>query len=217
MQDKNGSLIGFEVDVAEKLGSDLGIEVEFVPTKWAGIIPSLISKKFDVIIAGMSILEKRKKSVNFTTPYDYQGSLIVANRKLSHSYDKLDDFNQSGVTIAVRLGTTSEVTCKKLFPNAQIRRFEDEYQMFNALINGKVHAGVAVTPIANFQAIRNSAHLFIPINELLDPQPIGMAVRKEDKALLNFLNSWISKSETEKWLNNRHQYWFNTLDWEGLL
>ncbi len=217
MKDKDGSLIGFEVDVAKKLGSDMGIEVEFFPTRWAGIIPSLISKKFDVIIAGMSITENRKKKVNFTIPYYYSGNSIVANKKLSYSYKKLDDFNQSGVTIFVRPGTTSEAICKKLFPNARIRRYEDESQMIRALINGKAHAAVVNEVLAAFQAIKYSDHLFTPISEVLDPVPVGMAVRKEDKALLNLLNSWIAKSETKKWLSYRHQYWFKTLEWEGLL
>ena len=53
MRDKQGDLIGFEIDVATKLAKDMGVEVEFVPTAWSGIIPSLIAKKFDVIIGGM--------------------------------------------------------------------------------------------------------------------------------------------------------------------
>ena len=49
MRDKNGDLIGFEPDVGRKLAEDMGVEVEFVPTKWAGIIPALVAGKFDVI------------------------------------------------------------------------------------------------------------------------------------------------------------------------
>ena len=55
MRDKQGDLIGFEIDVATKVAEDMGVEVEFVPTAWSGIIPSLLAKKFDVIIGGMSI------------------------------------------------------------------------------------------------------------------------------------------------------------------
>jgi polar amino acid transport system substrate-binding protein len=217
MKDKDGNLIGFEVEVAKRLGSDMGIEVEFIQTKWSELIPSLIRKKFDVIIGGMSIRESRKKLINFTIPYDYQGDFIVANRKLSFSYDKLDDFNQSGVTIAVKSGSKSEDICKKFFPNAHIRRFEGFPQMFNVLISGGAHAGVVNESLATFQAIKNPGNLFTPISEPLDPEPVGMGVRKEDQALLNFLNYWIAKSETEKWLNSRHQYWFKTRDWEVLL
>jgi polar amino acid transport system substrate-binding protein len=69
MRDKNGELIGFEIDVAKKLAEDMEVEVEFVPTAWDGIIPALIAGKFDVIIGGMSIRPSRNLTVNFTLPY----------------------------------------------------------------------------------------------------------------------------------------------------
>jgi polar amino acid transport system substrate-binding protein len=54
MQDKKGEWIGFEIDVAKQLAKDMGVKVEFVPTKWEGLIPSLLTGKFDLIIAGMT-------------------------------------------------------------------------------------------------------------------------------------------------------------------
>ena len=73
MKDKTGELIGFEIDVARRLAEDMGVKVEFVPTKWSGIIPALLTGKFDVIIGGMGILPSRNLKVNFTNPYDYYG------------------------------------------------------------------------------------------------------------------------------------------------
>ena len=72
MKDKTGKLIGFEIDVASQLAEDMGVKVEFVPTKWAGIIPALLTGKFDVIIGGMSVRPDRNLKVNFTIPYDYR-------------------------------------------------------------------------------------------------------------------------------------------------
>ncbi|MCB1491107.1 MAG: transporter substrate-binding domain-containing protein, partial [Rhodobiaceae bacterium] len=68
MRDKNGDLIGFEIDVAKKLAEDMGVGIEFVPTAWDGIIPALLAGKFDVIIGGMSITPARNLTVNFTRP-----------------------------------------------------------------------------------------------------------------------------------------------------
>ena len=56
MRDKQGELIGFEIDVAKKVAADLGVEIEFVPTAWSGIIPALIAGNFDVIIGGIALL-----------------------------------------------------------------------------------------------------------------------------------------------------------------
>ena len=63
MKDKKGELIGFEIDIAKKLAEDMGVKVEFVPTKWSGIIPGLITGKFDVLIGGMTITTKRNMKI----------------------------------------------------------------------------------------------------------------------------------------------------------
>ncbi|MGI9491082.1 MAG: transporter substrate-binding domain-containing protein, partial [Geminicoccaceae bacterium] len=69
MRNKEGELIGFEIDVATELAKDMGVEIEFTPTAWDGIIPALLAGKFDVIISGMTIKPERNLTVNFTTPY----------------------------------------------------------------------------------------------------------------------------------------------------
>ena len=56
MKDKNGKLIGFEIDVATRLAEDIGVKVEFLPTAWSGIIPALLTGKFDVINNNVSLL-----------------------------------------------------------------------------------------------------------------------------------------------------------------
>ena len=83
MKDKTGKLIGFEIDVATRLAEDMGVKVEFVPTKWSGIIPALLTGKFDVIIGGMGILPSRNLKVNFTDPYDFTGMSMVASKKMA--------------------------------------------------------------------------------------------------------------------------------------
>ena len=106
MKDKTGKLVGFEIDVATRLAEDMGVKVEFVPTNWDGIIPALLSGKFDVIIGGMGILPSRNLKVNFTIPYDTSGMSMVANKELAGNFKTLQDFNRPEVTLAVRLGAT---------------------------------------------------------------------------------------------------------------
>ncbi|OPX38239.1 MAG: hypothetical protein B1H13_11660 [Desulfobacteraceae bacterium 4484_190.3] len=119
MKDKKGKLVGFEIDVARRVAKDMGVKVQFVPTKWAGIIPALLTGKFDVIIGGMGILPKRNLKVNFSIPYDETGMSLVANRKLAGDFKTLDDFNRKGVVISVRLGATPVAAAKKHMPKAK--------------------------------------------------------------------------------------------------
>ena len=217
MKDKTGKLIGFEIDVANRLAQDTGVEIKFVPTKWAGIIPALLTGKFDVIIGGMGILPQRNLKVNFTIPYDYSGMSIVAHKQLAAGFKRLEEFNHPEVKIAARLGSTAEMAVRKYMPQAKLQLFDDESQVIQELRSGRVHAMVASAPLPTFLALENPEVLFLPLQETFTREPIGFAVRKGDVDTLNYFNNWIRVVEAEGWLKERKQYWFNTKEWEKQL
>jgi polar amino acid transport system substrate-binding protein len=213
MKDKTGKFVGFEIDVAKQLAEDMGVKVEFVPTKWAGIIPALLTGKFDVVIGGMGIRPKRALKVNFTIPYDYSGMSMVASKKLAEGFDSLDDFNRPDVQLACKLGTTAVMAAKKSMPKAKLRLFEDEAQAYQELRNGNVHAVVGSAPRPAYEAVMYPESLFMPLKGNFTKEPIGFALRKGDFDTMIFFNSWITKMRDEGWLRERHHYWFETRDW----
>jgi len=217
MQDKAGNFVGFEIDVANRLAQEMGVKAEFIPTKWSGIIPALLTGKFDIIIGGMGIRPERNLKVNFSIPYDHTGMSIVAHRKLAAGFRKLGDFNNANVSIAVRTGTTAAAAAKQWMPKAKLRLFDDESQAVQELLLGRVHAVVASAPLPAFQAIANPDKLFLPLKEDFTREPIGFALRKGDPDSLNFLDNWIRVAEAEGWLRERKHYWFETKEWERLL
>ncbi len=216
MNDKDGELIGFEIDVARELASDLGVDIEFIPTKWSGIIPSLLTGKFDIIIGGMGIVPERGLKVNFTIPYDYSGMAIVANRKTAEGFNSLDDFNKPDVIITARIGTTAADAAKKFMPEAELKLFDDEAQALQELKIGRAHGMVASAPLPAFQALENPDTLFLPVEGTFTREPIGFAVRKGEHDALNVLNSWIRVKDAQGWLAERKEYWFETRDWQSL-
>jgi polar amino acid transport system substrate-binding protein len=217
MKDKTGKLVGFEIDVATRLANEMGVKVEFVPTKWAGIIPALLTGKFDVIIGGMGIRPNRNLKVNFSIPYDYTGMSLVANRKLAKGFTALVDFNKPEVIIAARLGSTAVEAAKKYMPKAQLRLFDDESQAYQELINGKAYAVVGSAPTPAFQALKYPEVLFLPLKETFTREPIGFALRKGDVDTLNFFDNFIRVADAEGWLAARKHYWFETRQWEKML
>lgn len=217
MSDKKGEYIGFEIEVARRLAEDMGVKVEFVPTKWSGIIPALLTGEFDIIIGGMSIKPERNLKVNFSNPYYYTGMSMVANKEVAKGFSRIEDFNRPEVTVAVRIGTTAVAAAKKHLPKAQLRQFDEEAQALQEVLNGKAHAFVTEEPLPAHQASRNPDKLFVPVKEPFARSAIGLAVRKGDVDTLNFLNNWIRMIQDEGWLSERKQYWFETTEWEKLL
>lgn len=209
MRDKKGNLIGFEIDVATKVAEDMGVEIEFVPTAWSGIIPALIAKKFDVIIGGMSITPQRNLTVNFTTPYAHSGEQLAANKALAGGFKSLSDFNASNVTIACRRGATSCDTAKKMFPKATVRRFDDDAQAFQEVINGNAYGTISSAPKPRFWSDSYPDQLFVANNgENLNQGDEAFALRKGDPDALNFFSNWIVVNTSSGWLQEKNDYWF---------
>lgn len=214
MRDKQGELIGFEIDVARRLAQDSGWQVEFVPTAWDGIIPALLAQKFDVIIGGLSITEERSKSVLFSEPYSHSGIQVAASKSLAGDMTELSDYDSRRIKIAVRRGATPVQVARETFPKAKLLQFDDEAQAFQEVLNGNAHAVIASSPKPEHEAVKHADKLFIPFSERLSLGNEAIAVRlgEEDKA--EFFNQWIAQRTADGWLKERYEYWFSTLDWQ---
>jgi len=219
MRDKNGELIGFEIDVAKKVAEDMGVSVDFVPTAWDGIIPALLAGKFDAIISGMSITAKRNLTVNFTRPYANTGYILMANsaRADEKGLMTLEDFNQSSVTIATRRATTGAVAMQKNFPKAKLVYFDDDNLSYQEAANGNVDGVSSTPPKAAFEIEKRGDVLRVVSPKLMSPTREAFAVRKGDPDILNFFNNWIQEQEASGWLKERHDYWFTTRDWADMV
>ena len=215
MRDKNGQLIGYEIDVATRLAEDMGVKAEFIPTAWDGIIPALLTGKFDIIIGGMSITPERNLTVNFTAPYANSGTQMVAHKELAAGFNSLEDFNKPEVVLTARRGATPAIAAKRLMPKATLRQFDEDALALQEVLNGKAHAFVTSTPTPAFEALKHPDKLFLPIAEPFVQGAEGFALRKGDPDALNFFNNWILLRQQDGWLKERHDYWFKTRDWAG--
>lgn len=212
MRDNNGELIGFELDVGRKLAEDMGVEVEFVPTAWDGIIPALVSSNFDVIISGMSMTAQRNLTINFTDPYAYSGLAILANKSMTEGMT-LEDFNKPEITFAARRGATPAAVIAQNFPDATLLLFDEDGASTQEVLNGNAHASMAAQPTPNREAGRNPETLSVPFENLYDPRGEAFGVRKGDPDAMNFFNNWIAQQWRSGWLEERHNYWFATEEW----
>jgi polar amino acid transport system substrate-binding protein len=216
MQSKTGEWIGFEIDVAKKLAEDMGVEVEFMPTKWEGLIPGLLTGKFDLIIAGMMGTPQRALKINFTTPYDFSVMNVVAHKEVAAGFTTASDFNKPEVTILCRNGTTAVTSAKRVMPEAELRLFSENGPMVQELLNGKAHAIVASSPEPAQLATKYPDTLFF-IDEALMMEPISMGVRKGDPDTLAYLNNWIVVVKNQGFIEEKVNYWWKSMEWQSLI
>jgi polar amino acid transport system substrate-binding protein len=217
MRAKDGKIIGFEVDVGRKLAADMGVDVEFKPTAWDGIIPALLSKKFDIIVTGMVMKPKRNLTVNFSRPYAYLKVGMAANKEkaAADGLKTLEDWNNSKVILTIKRGTAPGATVERLFPKAKLRQFDDDGQALQDVLNGNAHGFLTSEPKPAYYLIDNPKVLLSPFGiGPWDPSASAFAVRKGDPDAMNFFNNWIRFHELDGWLKKTHDKWFTNRDWK---
>jgi polar amino acid transport system substrate-binding protein len=213
MHDKEGKLVGFEIDVARKLARDMGVEVEFHPTPLHYLISDLLAGRTDIIISGLSIEADRALAVNFSAPYNSTSVTLAANAKSDAQRTTLDAFNKPNITIGTLQGSTAEEMTAISLPNAHIKTYDEDSRLFHDLIAGKLDAAVADSPRPEIVAKLFPASVILPSLPPLATFPAAFAVRRGDMDFINFLNSWITARTENGWLEDRRAYWFKTTDW----
>jgi polar amino acid transport system substrate-binding protein len=211
--DKDGNLVGFEIDVAKKLARDIGVEPEFYPEEFRYLIPDLLAGRFDIIISGLSINASRALQVDFSAPYNTTDVTLAANVKAAGSLPTLKSFDKESVTVGVLEGTTAEDMAGDSLPNAKIRTYTDDEKLFDDLIQGKLEAAVADSPRPDIVAKLYPANVVCVCDAPLATYPAAFAVRRGNLEFINFLNSWIQARTASKWLEERRTYWFKNTDW----
>jgi len=229
MQDEKGNIVGFDVDIAYELGKVVGFDVDIayemgkaifgeggekkvkiINTAWEGIIPALMTHKFDIIMSGMTILQSRNLKINFCEPVYYIGQCLLINKKDVDKYKSYKDLNKKGVIITSKLGVTGAFTAEKMIPNADRRLFKDEATGAIQVANGIADAFIYDEPqVRVFAAMYKdkTVGIFDPITY----EPLAWAIRKGDPDFLNFLNNFLRQIRGDGRWDQFKQKWF--VDW----
>ena len=217
MNSRSGDLIGFEVDVANRLAEDLGVKAQFVQASFPHLLDDLLADRFDVIVTGMSITPARALVANFSIPVSESYARLLANRAKAAGIRTAAGFDRPEVTIGVRAGAIGEDVAKRSFPKAKIQPFDDEDALIEAVLAGKVTAGVGWSPAPEVLSARAGDKLFVPLPDPLARSREAFAVRKGDPDLVFFLDAWIRHYQDTGWLAEKRKYWFESFAWEDQL
>jgi polar amino acid transport system substrate-binding protein len=181
---KGSKMVGSDIDIGAGVAKLMGVQAQFKNTTFDSIIPALLVKKCDAIIAGMNDTAKRRKQVDFVD-YLKVGQAITVKKGNPNHFTTLASL--SGYRVSVESGTTNRdflaATSKKLTaqgkPSITIVTFPKDTDAFSALVAGKVDAYFADAPPAAYYAKQNPSVVQVcchPIN----PIPIGIAIRKRN-------------------------------------
>ncbi len=214
MRDKQGKLVGFEMDIANQLAKDMGVTPVYKQYAWKKLIPALLKGDIDIIASGMSITPQRSLKITFSNPYASSGYNLVSNLNLTKNFSSITNLNNKKITIAAIKGTLSADIARKIFPNARLVLKNTAKEAASAVLSGKVYALVAASPIPEFLTTKDPHKCDMPLSKPLLKTREAFAINKNNPELLNFLNSWIVTHDADGWIHSTHEYWFKSLRWQ---
>ena len=214
MTDKKGNFIGFDMDYARRLAKAMGVKFVPINTDWPGIIPSLMTAKFDIIMGGMTITQERNLKVNFADPYIVVGQTILLHKRHKNNILSYKDLNNPKYTVTSRLGTTGEQAIKKFMPKANYKSFETEAEAGLEVINGKADALVYDLPFCGFLYGSQGKGKTIFLSDPFTFEPLAWAINKGDPDFLNYLNNFLRQSKGDGFYDKLFQKWIIGSSWK---
>lgn len=190
---ENGTEVkGIDPDLAAAMGKALGVKFTFVNTTFDGIIPALLSKRFDVIMSAMSVTDEREKQISFIS-YFNAGTSILVKKGNPQAIKSLDDL--CGKTVALQKGTTQEEVAKAQQAKCgasklTVRTFDRDTEALLQVKSGAAVADMNDFPVAAYNAqTSGGGNDFEVVGEQIDAGPYGIGLRKDDTQLRDALQA----------------------------
>lgn len=217
MRDRDGELIGYEIDVARALAADLRAAPRFVVLEPDELLIALETGQADIVVAALSITPERALHVNFSAPHTSGGLTLATRLASTRDVASLADLDDSAYSLAVVAGSAATALAQRLLPRIEIREYASAQAAAAALIDAEVDAYLEEDPVPNFLALEHAGRIDVPLARPLLERRAGFAVARGDGDFLAFLNAWIVAREDDTWLPTTYRYWFRSLRWRDRL
>jgi len=216
MMDKEGKLIGYDIDLIHGLGEYLNMDVEIQSyNNMTNMLSALQSQKVELIVSAITITEKRKETIDFSTPYleTYLNVAVTDKYKDLSTWEEID---KSGIVIGVSMGSTGDSATQKMVKHASIRKFESTTLAGQALTNKQIDAIIVDEIWIKVFKAYNPSITVLPVR-VGEAEPLGIAVNKGNKELLDKVNAYLQQYKESGSADRNYEKWFQSDAWRDLV
>ena len=193
VQDGEEKIIGFDVDIAQTIADELGVELEVIDMDFDGLIPALSAGEVDMVIAGMNPTDERKKSVDFTDIYYTQKDALVIKSEDAKDIRSEDDLKKA--RLATQTATIQETYLLENFPDAEIQSVPKLNTAILYLVTGKADAVLMVETVAKRYVEENEGLELADFDVASTPNESAIAVAKDSEDFLDAVNDILDEME----------------------
>lgn len=203
----DGSLGGFDVEIANAICDDLQMTCEIIAQDWDGIIPGLKAGKYDAIVAAMSVTPERAKQVAFTDPY-FSNALVFLAKKDSN-FDPTNSSDINTHSIAAQRSTISSQWLENAYPKADMKLYDTLSNAFLDLGSGRVDAMISdKLPALEWLGSASGSNYAIKGDEIDINDNFAIAVRPNDEALQTKINKSLANLKSNGTYDKINQKYF---------
>jgi glutamine transport system substrate-binding protein len=190
--EKDGKYTGIDIELINAIAKDQGFEVDMKPMNFKGIIPAMVAKQLDGALAGISITDERKQTVNFSDSY-FQAGVVMVVRQDNTSIKTPEDLK--GKTIAIKKGTSGAKKADELAAKygAKVNYFDDSPTMYQEVVNKNADVTIEDFPVVSYMLAQNPDSKLKIVGDRLNGDFYGIAVAKGNDELLKKVNDGLKK------------------------
>jgi polar amino acid transport system substrate-binding protein len=217
MRDRDGQLIGLEVDLVRALADTMNVKVRFVEIPFAELIPALERGEIDLAVAGMTITPERNARVAFAGPYFISGNTLLArNRELAETED-LAQLDDPKLSFAALEASTSARFVRTHLPKARLVTVPDNDAGVKALLAGEVDGMVSDLQVCTIARARNPDTELYVRQTPFTTEPLGIALAPDSPLFLNLVTNYLNTLEETSALAQMKAKWLGDSAWLGQL
>ena len=187
----SGEVEGIDVDIINEIAKDLGVTITMEPMDFDALVPSLVSGKLDIAIAGMTITDERKQSVLFSDPYFNATQVVI----LPENSEIATQDDLKGKRIGVQMGTTGDLlVSEESFGAGEVSRYNKGMDAALDLVNGRLDA-VVIDTLPAKQFVASLTGLVVREDILVDVEveSYGIAVQLGQEELIAKINASLAR------------------------
>jgi len=217
VKSKDGTLIGFEIDVAAMIARAMDVELKLVQKPFGQLLDALEADEVDLVMSGMTMTPQRNLRVAFVGPYLVSGKSILTKDATIARIDDASELDASKLTVVALEGSTSQRFVERQLSEAKLVTVADYDSGVAKILDDSADLMVADYPICVLSVLRHADEGLVTLAEPMTIEPIGIAVHPDDSLLLNMLENYLGALEAIGVLAELETKWFDDPAWLILL
>ncbi|NVZ67844.1 transporter substrate-binding domain-containing protein [Pseudomonas costantinii] len=213
MTDKQGRIVGFEIDLLQAMSRALGVELELIAVPYTELLPGLMAKKFDLIGSGMTVTQERNLKLNFSDSFIVVGQTVLLHPRLAGMVSSIEDLDEAGYRIVATEGTTGEAAAQRFVGAARLSSFATSEEAVRQVVEGKADAFIHDAPYNLIAMTRPENRTLLALEQPFTFEPLAFGLKKGDYDSLNWINHFLNQVAQDGTYDHLHDKWFKDTAW----